>query len=196
MESGFTSIEGFAIAATIAFFGYLIVSVFFGGLEMLDAGEIADTDGADDAGGSGWSILQFLSVQTILLAAMSFSWSWIFWTHKEFSTIPAIVATLITGGAMVIGFKLALKSMSKLSSKPGIASYVPKEGDEGTVYLPVKGKGIQGGQATFKDPRLGSVVKPVMTDHDQSFDVGEVVVIERVSGDSIYIAPLSNKWQQ
>lgn len=123
-----------AVVSTVAFFLYMLV------------GGISDIThhGATDAGhGDGWSVLQFISIQSVLLGTMSFSWSWIYWSSHFTQVWVQILGTLVCGLAMSYLYIGGLKLVAKLNSSDKIVDFIPEVGTHAQVYLciPADGNG-------------------------------------------------------
>lgn len=125
-----------AIAATAVFVIYTLIASFFGDHHS------SDNSGAGDAG-DGFSILQFLSIQSALLAVMSYSWSWLFWVQGGTGVVVAAIGTFLTGTAMVAFYVLGMRALRKLNTSDQIEDFVPEVGMHATVYttIPADGKG-------------------------------------------------------
>jgi hypothetical protein len=172
-----------ALVSTIAFFCYFL----FMGAGESDADTIAH-DGLAYAA-EGWSILQFLSVQLVLLSVMSYSWSWLFFSQRLEGTPLQIGATLVVGSAMVALYVGLMKAIRRLNSSDTIQGFRPAAGMKATVYSRVPAKGEAVGVVTFLDRRLGDVMMDATTLSDMDIQNGAEVVVTEVRHRQVVVAP-------
>lgn len=136
-----------AMASTIAFVVYMLFASLFG-----------DHHGADASSsdvGDGFSVLQFLSIQSVLLAVMSYSWSWLFWSQGDLGMAGAAIATVFSGSAMVAFYVLGVHALKKLNTRDHIEAFVPEVGMHATVYTTIPPGGTGYGLITILCPNRG-----------------------------------------
>lgn len=172
----YDSVLVIAVASTVASLGYALIGGGFGdGTEGVDG-----VNGSEAAEGSGWSVLQFLSVQFILILVMSFSWSWLYWRENEVSTTFQLFATLGTGSLLTALYFYGMKAVRKLNSPTTQKSFQPRPGMSGRVYVRIpecrEGTGI----VTFMDSVLGDIELSAITDETTTIANGKSVVITDV----------------
>jgi hypothetical protein len=161
-----------AVVSTVTFLLYLLV------------GGISDIThhGAVDAGhGDGWSVLQFISIQSVLLCTMSFSWSWIYWSTHFASSWVQILGTLACGSGLTYLYIGGLKLISKLNSSDKTYEFVPVVGAHAQVYLCIPAAGEGSGIVTVADPATGSYQFNATTDATDKISTGSQVVITEVN---------------
>lgn len=172
-----------ALVSTIAFFGYFLLSGF------------GDTDydiPSDDSAGysaAAWGVLQFLSIQLVLLAAMSYSWSWLFFSQRIEGTPMQVGATMVVGSAMVALYLVLVKQMKKLNSSGRLNGFTPEVGMKATVYSTIPAGAEAVGVVTFMDRQLGDVMIDATTRGNLAIPTGSSVVVTQVSARSVEVQP-------
>lgn len=172
-----------ALVSTIAFFTYF----FFSGIDGGDGDAVAH-DGLAYAA-EGWSILQFLSVQLVLLSVMGYSWSWLFFSQRVEGTPLQAAATFVVGTAMVALYVAMMKAIRRLNSSGRIEGFRPAIGMKATVYSRVPAKAEAAGVVTFLDRRLGDVMIDATTQSDMDIQNGAEVVVTEVRQRQVVVAP-------
>jgi hypothetical protein len=161
-----------ACVSTITFLLYMLI----GGVSDLTH------HGATDAGhGDGWSVLQFISIQSVLLCAMSFSWSWIYWSTHFTESWVQILGTLVCGCALTYLYLGGLKLISKLNSSDKVYDFVPVVGTHAQVYLTVPAAEGGSGIVTVADHNTGSYQFNAVTDASVEISTGSQVIITEVN---------------
>lgn len=160
-----------ALVSTIAFVLYSLVA------SIVDIGH--HHGGACETGNSA-GVLQFISIQSVLLAVMSYSWSWIYW-QIEVSSFPIqLIATILSGTAMVSLYVFGMRYIRSLNSPDQLVAFVPTVGMVGEVYLTVPaGKGGMG-QVTIIDPVHGDFQVSAFAHSDVAIEAGSSVVVTEV----------------
>lgn len=168
-----------ALVSTIAFFCYFLIGA-------------GDSEPSADAGGehgsSGWSILQFISIQFVLLSVMSYSWSWLFFSHRVEGAIPQIFSTVTVGTAMVVLYLMLMRGIRRLNT-PEAGGFIPEVGMMATVYsrIPARGKAL--GMVTFLDRRFGDVMMDATTQSETDIPNGSNVIVEQVGPRAVVVRP-------
>jgi len=173
----YDSVLVIAVASTIASVGYALIGGGFGdGADSADG--VDSLDGTESS--TSWNILQFLSIQFLLMVVMSFSWSWLYW--RETGSAPAFqfLGTLVTGIILTSLYYFGMKGIRKLNSPDRQKGFKPRPGMSGRVYvrIPECREGI--GIVTFLDPVLGDVEMNAITDEETTIANGKTVVITDV----------------
>jgi hypothetical protein len=171
-----------AIASTVASILYSLAAGAFGG----DAVEGLEGPGE----GGGWSILQFISLQAILVATMSLSWSLLYWQGKDITLAMQIIATLLSGGAMIWLYLGGMKLIGRLNSPSRLQGFTPRVGMGGVVYSRVPGGGESTGIVTFFDPALGDMHLDAITMTDLDIDNGTDVIVTQVDSNRVVVRPV------
>jgi len=172
----YDSVLVIAVASTVASLGYGLIGGGFGdGTEGVDG-----ASGSDAAEGSSWSVLQFLSVQFILILVMSFSWSWLYWRENGVSTNFQLLATLATGSLLTAFYFYGMKVVRKLNSPTTQKSFQPRPGMSGRVYVRIPDCRGGTGIVTFMDSVLGDIELDAITDETSTIANGKTVVVTDV----------------
>lgn len=172
-----------ALVSTIAFCCYFFLVGVAGGGD----GDASSHDGLAYAA-EGWSILQFLSVQLVLLSVMSYSWSWLFFSQRIEATPIQIVSTLVVGTAMVTLYIALMKAMRRLNSSGTIQGFKPAVGMSATVYSRIPANAEAVGVVTFLDRRLGDVMMDATTLADMDIPNGAPVVVTEVRHHQVVVS--------
>lgn len=164
-----------ALVSTSAFFMYMLFGEVFGG------GEDATLEGAS------WDVFQFLSIQTLLIATMSFSWAWLY--LDSWSVTMRALGTISVG---ILFSALSVYSMvflRRLNTPSGIKEFIPEYGMKGVVYLTIPANNEDFGIITVMDNVLGNVELKAKT-FEGPITVGtEVTIIEILSDKSVVVRP-------
>lgn len=159
-----------AIAATLVFAIYTLIASFTGDHHAME--------GQADVG-DGFGILQFFSIQSMLLAIMSYSWSWLFWSKDADGTTLPVLATLASGTAMVAFYVFGMRSLRKLNSSDVIEQFSPEIGMHATVYSTIPPCDGGHGVITFMCPKRGDFeINATSTSQDPIATGSKVVVAE------------------
>jgi hypothetical protein len=161
-----------AVVSTIAFLLYMLVS---------GVSDITHHGATDASHGDGWSVLQFISIQSVLLGTMSFSWSWIYWSTHFTSGWVQILGTLVCGCGLTYMYLGGLKLVSKLNSSDKVYDFIPAVGAHAHVYLCIPAAGEGFGIVTVADPATGSYQFNAVTDATDKISTGSQVVITEVN---------------
>ncbi|MBD8088481.1 hypothetical protein IFT48_00555 [Pseudomonas fluorescens] len=171
-----------AIAATVVFVLYTMFASFFGDHHNTDSG------GGDS--GEGFSVLQFLSIQSALLAVMSYSWSWLFWTAGGTDKAIAALATVITGTAMVAFYVLGMRGLRKLNTHDQIDEFTPAVGMHATVYSTIPANNAGYGLVTILCPKRGDFqINATSVSKDPIVTGTKVVLAELNLPSSVIVRP-------
>lgn len=162
-----------AIASTLIFVCYSLVAIYMG-----------ETHGADPhAGGAaeGFSVLQFFSIQSVLLALMSYSWGWLFWTKEMDSSLLAVGATLASGTFMVSLYVFGMRSLRQLNTSDQIREFEPQIGMHGSVYSTIPASGKGNGIITILCPNRGDFQFQANSLEESPIATGTNVVITELN---------------
>lgn len=171
-----------AIASTIA----ACITFFFSGEVLGEAPESNEGNAA-----SGWSVMQFFSIQTMLIFVMSLSWSWLFWHGKTLWWPFQLGAALLSASAMVFLYVGGMQLIAKLNSPSTLAGFKPAVGMAGVVYVSIPSSNSGQGIVTFLDASLGDISMDAVTMAGQEIPTGERVVITQVSQHRVVVRPTS-----
>lgn len=170
-----------ALVSTIGFVLYSLVAGIFS-----DFGH----HGASSHGhieGDGWAALEFISIQAILLALMSYSWSWLFWeTHVDGMTLQ-VLATFLSGSAMVALYVIGMRMIKRLNTEESPQEFIPTVGMPAVAYLNIPAAGDGMGQVTILDIKKGSLQINATSEGDQLIETGCPVVVTAVHAGSVTV---------
>lgn len=162
-----------ALVSTIAFILYSLVAGVFA-----DIGHHGSAGGTAD---SGWGLFEFISIQAILLAVMGYSWSWLFWQIKTPELFIQIVATFLSGTALVVLYAFGMRLITRLNSPDTIEGFVPAVGMHGVVYLTIPAFTDGMGSVTFMDSAKGDFQINATSESGTEIDTGTAVVVTDVN---------------
>jgi len=134
----------------------------------------------------GWAMLEYISVQAILLAMMSYSWSWLYWATVTNGVLLQSVATLLSGSAMVALYVGGMRLIKKLNTPESHPEFEPAVGMQGVVYLTIPPAGEGFGQVTLRDPQLGDF-QVNATSHEEEIESGSLVVVSETGQLSVKV---------
>lgn len=171
-----------AIASTIAAF----VAFFFSGEVLGDAPESNEGNAS-----GGWGVLQFISIQTVLIFVMSLSWSWLFWGGKGWWLPFQLSASLLSAAAMLFLYIGGMQLIAKLNSPSTLNGFKPTVGMTGVVYVSIPSGRDSHGIVTFMDAALGDIELDAVTMAGKEIPTGERVVITQISSNRVVVRPTS-----
>lgn len=164
-----------ALVSTSAFLLYM----FFG--EVLGDGADASSDGGS------WDVLQFISIQSLLIATMSFSWAWLY--LADWNVTMRALGTIAIGLAFSALSVYAMVLLKKLNTPVGIKQFKPEYGMKGVVYLTIPASHDDFGTITVLDKALGDI-ELLAKSFEGPIPVGtEVTVIEILSDKAVVVRP-------
>lgn len=161
-----------ALVSTISLFIYMFSGFAFGG---------GDVDTLDGVESGGLGLLEFVSVQSILLAAVSYSWSWIFWGQHGAIALSHLLLTAVTGTFFVFMFMAAMRLMAKMNSSTTHEGFIPTIGMKGTVYVRIPKSTNDHGIVTLVVPGRGDFQVNAKSDGSREIQVGEGISVSRVN---------------
>lgn len=166
-----------------------LVSTIAFGLYSLVAGVFSDIGhhGGGGHGGDGWHALEFISIQAILLAVMSYSWSFLYWqTHA--SGVPLqVLATFLSGSAMVALYVFGMRAIKQLNTPEKPREFAPLVGMSATTYLSIPAAGEGMGQVTILDPKQGDFQVNALSESEEAIETGCLVVVTAVQQNSVTV---------
>lgn len=164
-----------AIASTLVYVVYMVFGQFGG---FGDDGHY-HADGGDDSFG----VFQYLSLQTIFLVVMSYSWCWLFWDIKNLGLTSTILGTVVMGTAIVAACIYSTRKLFRALAPVEVEPFKPTEGMLGVVDVRVPGDLSDTGIVTFRDPASGSYDIPALSLDEQLS--GDTVKVHRVINDRL-----------
>lgn len=173
------------IVAMVSTIGFVLYTLVVGALGGDHHGGHGSHDG--HGVGDGWGLLQFISLQAILLALMSYSWSWLYWGTLTESEFLQAGATALSGSAMTALYGVGMRLIRKLNTTDTIEAFKPVVGMQGTVYLSIPSAGSGAGQVTFLDPKKGDFQVDAMSASDEAIETGSLVVVTETSSLSVTV---------
>jgi hypothetical protein len=167
-----------ALVSTIAFALYSLVAGVFS-----DIGH----HGGGGHGGDGWHALEFISIQAILLAAMSYSWSFLYWQARAVGFPLQALAALLSGSAMVVLYVFGMRAIKRLNTPDTFKEFAPVVGMSATTYLSIPGSGEGMGQVTILDPKKGDFQINAYSESAEAIETGCLVVVTAVQQNSVTV---------
>lgn len=162
------------IVAMVSTIGFVLYTLVAGALGDHHGG--GGSDHGSHGGADGWGLLQLISVQAVLLAMMSYSWSWLYWVTVNNDILIQIGLTLLSGTAMVGLYVGGMRLIGKLNTPESLPDFEPTVGMQGVVYLTVPPAGDGFGQVTFLHPQLGDF-QVNATSHEEEIATGSLVFV-------------------
>lgn len=160
-----------------------LVSTIAFGLYSLVAGVFSDIGhhGSGGHSGDGWAILEFISIQAILLSLMSYSWSWLYWETHVDGTVLQVLLTFLSGSAMVALYVIGMRLIKRLNSPDSLEGFTPTVGMHASVYLTIPPAGQGMGQVTFLDASKGDYQINATSTSDEAIGTGSAVVVTELN---------------
>lgn len=167
-----------------------LVSTIGFGLYSLVAGVFSDIGHHGSAGGhdgDGWSAMEFISIQAILLAVMSFSWSFLYWQARAEGLPLQVLATFMSGSAMVALYVFGMRAIKRLNTPDAPKEFVPEIGMSATAYLSIPAAGEGMGQVTILDPKKGDFQVNAYSEGAEAIETGCLAVVTAVQQNSVTV---------
>ena len=168
-----------ALVSTIGFGLYSLVAGIFSDIGHHGAG--------GGHGGDGWHALEFISIQAILLAVMSYSWSFLYWQARVEGIPLQVVATILSASAMVALYVFGMRAIKRLNTPDTFKEFAPVVGMSATTYLSIPAAGEGMGQVTILDPKKGDFQVNAYSENDQAIETGCLVVVTAVQQNSVTV---------
>lgn len=162
-----------AMVSTIGFGLYSLVAGIFSDIGHHGVG--------GHGGGDGWAIFEFISIQAILLSLMSYSWSWLYWETHVSGTFLQVLATILSGSAMVALYVVGMRMIQRLNTSDSQEEFVPTVGMHASVYVTIPPAGQGMGQVTFLDSKKGDYQINAMSATDVAIETGSAVVVTELN---------------
>lgn len=167
-----------------------LVSTIGFGLYSLVAGVFSDIGhhgAAGGHGGDGWSAMEFISIQAILLALMSYSWSFLYWQTRVEGVPLQVLATLLSGSAMVALYVFGMRAIKRLNTPNTFKEFAPVVGMSATTYLSIPAAGEGMGQVTILDPKKGDFQVNAYSESAEAIETGCLVTVTAVQQNSVTV---------
>lgn len=170
---------GIAIVSLVALGFQVVLSVFFGMDDSMDAGSVGDHD-------SGMGIF---SVRGVTAFFTGFGWTGVVCTKQGLGLPLTLALALLVGGGLMVGIFLIMRAFLRLQSN-GNMDYGNAVGQMGTVYVTIPPVQRSGGQVeTMIQGRL--VTAEALQKGSQPLAPGtKVKVVERIGSSTLIVEPL------
>lgn len=166
-----------------------LVSTIGFGLYSLVAGIFSDIGhhGVGGHGGDGWHAMEFISIQAILLALMSYSWSFLYWQARVEGVPLQALATFVSGSAMVALYVYGMRAIKRLNTPDTPREFIPVVGMSATTYLSIPAAGEGMGQVTILDSKKGDFQINANSESDAVIETGCLVVVTAIQQNSVTV---------